>query len=158
MKRIYTILTPLLVTAGVVISISFVPRKSGCDSDALYQETLKKLNTFSLLKDYRVYMKNGKKNAPAEVMSFPITLNRGMKYKFFCAESKEYGGKLLFSLYTTRNSKPDFLFATNYIKETGKVFESIEFQSESTVNCVIVFSFQEGKEGCGVGISSFLKD
>jgi hypothetical protein len=148
----------VLMSLGIFISLSFKSKKSDCDSDELYQQTLKRLNAFSLLKDYRIYLKSKKKNDPAETLYYPITLNRGIKYKFLCGESKDYDGKLTVSLYTVHNSKPDFLFATNYVKDLDKIYESIEFQSESTMNCMIAFSFKDGKAGCGVGISSFLKN
>ena len=158
MKNIVTSAFALFFVFFIFISFSFNIKRSTCDSNELYEQTLKKLSTFSLLKDYRVYLKNAKKGTPAEIVYYPITLNRGVKYKFFGAQSLEYEGKLTISLFTLRNGKPDFLFATNYEKNLNKIYESIEFQSESTMNCLIAFSFKDGKEGCGVGISSFLKD
>lgn len=157
MRRHLLIISKTVIVIGILISISFTYR-SGCDSDELYIQTLKKLSDFSLLKDYRIYLKNKKKADPTEIIYHPITLNRGVKYKFLSAESKEYEGKLIISLYTSANKKPDFLFATNYMKDLNKVYESIEFEVESTMNCLIAFSFKDGKEGCGVGISSFLKN
>jgi hypothetical protein len=159
MKR-YLIITgaSVFMLAGTIASLSFTSRKQECNSDELYQQTLKRLSSFSLLKDYRIYLKNRKKSDPVETVYYPITLNRGVQYKFLSAESSELAGKLVISLYTVRNAKPDFLFATNYMKDIDKIYESIEFQSESTMNCLIAFSFKDGKEGCGVGISSFLKN
>ena len=158
MKRIVSISTASAFIFFIFISFSFIGKKSGCDSNAVYEQALKKLSSFSLLKDYRVYLKAAKKNTPAETVYFPMTLNRGVKYKFFGAQSGEYEGKLTISLFTLRNGKPDFLFATNYENDLNKIYESIEFQSESTMNCLIAFAFKDGKEGCGVGISSFLKN
>jgi hypothetical protein len=158
MRKPFFIVSASLLMFGVLTSFSFTTKRSDCDSDDVYLQTLKKLDEFSLLKDYRVYLQNKKKNTAAETVYYPITLNRGVQYKFLCAESKKYDGKLTISLYTVRNAKPDFLFATNYMKELDKVYESIEFKSESTMNCLVAFSFKDGKEGCGVGISSFLKN
>lgn len=124
----------------------------------LYDQALKKLGSFSLLKDYRVSMKEKKKTGPVEILYTPITLNRGVKYKFLCAQSEGFEGKLIMSLYTNSNNKPDFLFATNYERAINKFYESIEFKSESTMNCFIALSFLDGKEGCAVCVSSFLKN
>lgn len=157
MKKFLFVVFVAFIALGVSISFSFSSKKSGCGSDELYMQTLKKLSDFSLLKDYRIYLKSRKKATPVEIVYYPMTLNRGVKYKFLGAQSSEYEGKLTISLYTVNNSKPDFLFATNYLKEMDKIYESIEFESESTMNCLIAFSFKDGKEGCGVGISSFLK-
>lgn len=155
MKR-YLISMSLLM--GAFISLSFNSKGGDCNSDDLFKEALTKLSEYSLLKDYRFYSKGKSKNQEPEVIYYPITLNRGIHYKFLCAQSAEFEGKLVVSLYTVRNSKPDFLFATNYKKDLNKVYESIEFDSGSTMNCLMAFSFKEGKAGCGVGISSFLQN
>lgn len=156
MKNRFLILTAALVV--LISSSSFKVKKADCNSDEIYKQILGKLSAFSLLKDYRVYMKNKKKSDPTEIVYYPITLNRGVKYKFLSAQSSEFDGKLTISIYTARNAKPDFLFATNYLKDLDKIYESIEFDAESTMNCLIAFSFKDGKEGCGVGVSSFLKN
>jgi hypothetical protein len=157
-KLAYITFTAILCCSIVLINLSFIAKKSDCGTNVLYEQTIKKLSPFSLLKDYRVYLKNKKKSDPVEIVYYPITLNRGVKYKFLGAQSAEYDGKLNISLYTVRNGKPDFLFATNYMKDLDKTYESIEFDAESTMNCLIAFSFKDGKEGCGVGVSSFLKN
>jgi len=158
MKRTTLILSISLFSFLLLISYSFVLKKPTCESDELYEQMIKKLTKFSLLKDYRIYLKSKKKSATPEIVYYPITLNRGMKYKFYGNQSPEFEGKLTISIYHAKGDKPDFLIATNYRKETDKIYESIEFEAESTVNCLIAFSFKEGKEGCGVGISSFLKN
>ena len=157
MKKLALILTAFLFIVSIPLLFSFIVKKEKCDPDALYEQTLKKLSNFSLLKDYRVYMKEKKKDAPVETIFSPITLNRGVKYKFLSSQNTGFEGKLIISLYTNSNNKPDFLFATNYEKAINKFYESIEFKSESTMNCFIAFSFLDGKEGCGVCVSSFLK-
>jgi hypothetical protein len=153
------ILISLLAFVSVFISFSFIGKRTDCDSDELYKQTLMKLSSFSLLKDYRIFLKKKKKSDPdpIEMVYYPITLNRGVKYKFFCAQSADYEGKLIISLYTAHNAKLDYLFATNYVKDLDKIYESIEFDAESTINCIIAFSFKDGQEGCGVGVSSFFK-
>ena len=158
MKKILnTTLKPFIVFL-VFVTFSFIPSKQNCVSDELYESTLKKLSQYALLKDYRIYVPKKKVNDPEATVFFPITLNSGVKYKFWGAQNDKYDGKLTVSLFTTRNGKADFLFATNYRKDIDKFYESIEFQSESTMNCLIAFSFKDGKEGCGLGLSSFLKN
>lgn len=157
MKKMTLRITIFLFVLYMPILYAFV-KKEKCDPDALYEEAMKKLANFSLLKDYRVTMKEKKKTGPVEILYTPITLNRGVKYKFVNLQSVASEGKLVMSLYTSSNNKPDFMFATNYEKSINKFYESIEFKSESTMNCFIALSFLDGKEGCGICVSSFLKN
>jgi hypothetical protein len=148
----------LSICFSIFISYSFIERKPGCDGDHLFQQALGKLSGYSYLKDYRIYLKEKQKSASVEMVYFPFTLNRGVKYKFLSMQNAKLEGQLTISLYSVRNDKPDFLFATNYKKDLNKIYESIEFQVDNTMNVMIGFAFKDGKEGCGVGMSSFLRD
>lgn len=158
MKKLFFTLSIFLFIFSIFISYSFVAKKPSCDSDGLFEQALDKLSGYAYLKDYRIYLKEKKKSAPIETVYFPLTLNRGIKYKFLGTQNSKLEGLLTISLYSVRNEKPDFLFATNYKKEMNKIYESIEFQVDNTMNVMIGFSFKDGKEGCAVGMSSFLRN
>lgn len=130
--------------------------KDTCNSDGLYQQGLKQLKDYTLIKDYRVYLKHKKKNDPVEFAYYPITLNRDVKYKFYCLSSPEYKGKMVMTIYNSM--KREFTVATTYNPATQTWHESLEFLSHSTGNFCIGFYFLNGEEGCGVGMSSFMKD
>ena len=108
------------------------------------------------MKDYRVYLKKKKKNDPIEMAFFPLTMNRGEKYRFYGLQSSALKGKLVITIYN--NMKRENQMATTFNATTQTRYESLEFVCHSTGNFCLAFYFQDGEEGCGVGISSFKKE
>ncbi|MBS1637552.1 MAG: hypothetical protein JST26_16675 [Bacteroidetes bacterium] len=148
MRKIHFIRLLLLL---VIPLMAF--KKEKCNSDILYEETLKKMKKFSLIKDYRIYLKKKKKKDQPEFQYFNITLNRGVKYKFFSVSSSEFTGKMIMNLYS--NPQKEFMVATTLSQASGDPKESVEFLSQTTGNFCVGFYFKDGEEGCGVGILSF---
>lgn len=144
------------VATALLLVVLLCSGKDSCNSDGIYKQALGMLKNYSLIKDYRVYLKKKKKSDPVEFAYFPITLNRDVKYKFYCLSSPEYKGKLVLTLYNSM--KREFTVATTYNPATKTAHESIEFMSHSTGNFCIGFYFLEGEEGCGVGVSSFISN
>jgi hypothetical protein len=128
-------------------------KKDKCNSDALYEQLVLKLKKFSVLKDYRIYMKKKKKLTPDEYEYFTIPLNRGVVYKFQAISNPDFEGKLVINLYN--NPQKEFMFATTLSQGTQNVKESIEFKCQSTGNFCIGYYFLGGVEGCGVAVSAF---
>jgi hypothetical protein len=156
-NHLFRTLAIFAISAGIfVTNISFV---AGCKSDDVYDATLKKMDGFNLIKDYRVYLKPDKANPKKKVStSFPVTLNSGINYKFFLGQNTSYEGELILSLYSINSDKKqDVLIATNYIKSMDKAYPSVEFKSATTINCMLELSFKHNKEGCGVAIAGMKK-
>lgn len=128
-------------------------KKDKCNSDALYEQVVKKVKKFSVLKDYRIYMKKKKKLTAEDYEYFTIPLNRGVVYKFQAISNPDFEGKLIINLYTTPTK--EYMFATTLSQGTKAVHESIEFKCNSTGNYCIGYYFQDGLEGCGVAVSAF---
>lgn len=128
-------------------------KKDKCNCDALYDQVVLKLKKFSVLKDYRIYMKKKKKLTPEEYEYFTIPLNRGVVYKFQAVNNAEFEGKLVINLYN--NPQKEFMFATTLIQGTQNMRESIEFKCQSTGNFCIGYYFLGGVEGCGIAVSAF---
>lgn len=141
---------------GLSLVLLLCSGKDSCNSEGLYQQGLRQLKDYTLIKDYRVYLKHKKKNDPVEYTYYPITLNRDVKYKFYCLSSSEYKGKMVLTIYNSM--KREFTVATTYNPATKTWRESIEFLSHSTGNFCIGFYFLDGEEGCGVGMSSFMRE
>ena len=140
----------------IIIIPLFSFKKDKCNSDAIYNDIVKKLKKFSVLKDYRIYSKKKKNISPEDYEYFTISLNRGVKYKFTALSSGDYEGKLVINLYNT--PQKEFLFATSLIQGTENVRESIEFKCQSTGNFCVGYYFLGGKEGCGVAVSAFQQE
>lgn len=128
-------------------------KKDKCNSDALYEQAVMKLKKFSVLKDYRIYMKKKKKVTPEDYEYFTIPLNRGVVYKFQSISNPDFEGKMVINLYN--NPQKEFMFATTLSQGTKAVKESIEFKCQSTGNFCVGYYFLDGAEGCGVAISAF---
>lgn len=128
-------------------------KKDKCNSDALYEQVVVKLKKFTVLKDYRIYMKKKKKLTLDDYEYFIIPLNRGVVYKFQAISSPDFDGKLVINLYN--NPQKEFMFATTLSQGTKTVKESIEFKCQSTGNFCIGYYFLDGSEGCGVAVSAF---
>lgn len=131
-------------------------KKDKCNSDALYEEALGKLKKFSVLKDYRIYMKKKKKLTPEEYEYFTIPLNRGVVYRFQALSSPDFDGKLVINLYN--NPQKEFMFATTLTQGTKSIRESIEFKCQSTGNFCVGYYFLDGNEGCGVAVTAFKQE
>lgn len=149
MKRKSTILKFLFIL--IIPLLGF--KKDKCNSDPLYEQGLAKLKKFSVLKDFRVYMKKKKKVTAEDYEYVTVALNRGVNYKFQALSSPEFEGKLVMCLYN--NPDKQVMFATTLSQGTGAVRESLEFKCQGTGNYCIGYYFLDGLEGCGVGITAF---
>ncbi len=147
---------PIVLLAAVCLVLCTSFAKDSCNSDPTYQKALAKIKEFNLIKDYRVYIKKKKKGDPPTAVYFPVTMNRGERYRFYGLESPEYKGKMVVTIYN--NMKREFPVATTYNQATQTKLDAIEFKSGSTGTFCIGFYFLDGEEGCGVGISSFKKE
>jgi hypothetical protein len=148
------ILTLVALILPLFFCTSFIRDK--CDSEATYTTALTKLKGYKFLKDYRVYLKKKKKEEPIELLYFPVTLNRGEKYRFYCESNPAFSGSLVINVYN--NMKREFRVATTYEPTTHVKRESVEFVCNSTGVFCLGFYFLDGAEGCGVGISSFTRE
>ena len=127
-----------------------------CNYDKMYNELVKKMKKYTVLKDYRLYMKKNKNLDAGDYQYFTIPLNRGVKYKFAALNSDDYEGKLIINLYN--NPQKEFLFATTLTQGTGTIRESLEFKCQSTGNFCIGYYFLDGVEGCAIAASAFQQE
>lgn len=141
--------------AAIILLLFSSYRGSDCNYEKLYEDGMKKLKKFTLMKDYQVYMKKSKKKDGPEFLKQTITLNRGVRYKFYAVKNDAFDGVPVVTIYN--NEKMEFLLATTYNPAIKHFFEVIEFECKTTGNYCLTFSFLEGKEGCALGISSYMK-
>lgn len=122
----------------------------------LFQKALGKLNNYNLIKDYKIYLKKKKTKDPVEYVYFPVTLNSGERYRFYGLDDQALKGRIVITIYN--NMKRDFQVATTYNVKTKSKLDAIEFLCHTTGTFCVGFSFLDGEEGCGVGISSFKRE
>ena len=126
----------------------------GCVSEQMNKEAVSKLKKYSLIENYPFYMKKKKKKDVPETKKVIVTLNNGMRYKFFSIKNPDYEGIPILTIYN--NEKMEFMVASTYNANMNKFYNDMEFECKTTGNYCLVFSFFEGEEGCGLGIYSLL--
>ncbi len=146
----------VLIVALALSTFSF--KRGGCDKEELMPMAVEKLKKFTLIQDFPFFMnKKKKKEEGPEVKRQVITLNRGVRYKFFAIRNTNYPGLPIVTIYN--NEKMEFLVGTTYNTQLQKFYEVIEFECKTTGNYLLQFSIQNNAEGCGLGVfSSLVKD
>ncbi|WP_317897994.1 hypothetical protein [Aurantibacillus circumpalustris] len=99
-------------------------------------------------------MKKKKGSASIEYKKQVITLNRGVRYKFFAVRNKDYEGQPILTIYN--NEKQEFMLGSTYNSTFKKFYNELEFECKTTGNYCLSFSFLDGEEGCALGIFSSL--
>lgn len=148
----------LLITAVFIFytAMSFnTIKKKDCNSENLLSKGFDRLKKYSLVKGYPFSFKEKKKDKPADCLKQIVTLNRGVKYKFFAVHSEDFDGKPVITIHN--NEKQEFLLASSYNFNFKTFYEEINFECKTTGNYCLGFSFLDGKEGCAVGIMAFLE-
>lgn len=145
-----TILYPLLM---ILFFASFVKKdKDGCDRQKLLEKVVPKLKKFTIIQDYPFAFKKKKKNGEIEYNNNVITLNRGIRYRFFAVKNDELDGIPVVTIYN--NTKHEIMFGSTYSSGRKAFYDDIEFECKTTGNYCLSFSFLEGVEGCALGVFS----
>lgn len=131
---------------------SFIIKKKECDRQALLDIATTKIKKFVLIKDYPFSFKKKKKNDPIEYSKQTVMLNRGITYRFYAVKNEEFEGVPIVYIYN--NEKQEFLLGSTYNTALNKFYDEIKFECKSTGNYCLSFCFQDGLEGCGLGVFS----
>jgi len=148
----------IIITSFVIFysAMSFnTMKKKECNSEQLLSKGFDRLKKYSLIKGYPFSFNEKKKNKPVEYLKQIVTLNRGVKYKFFAVPNDDFEGQPVITIHN--NEKQEFLLATTYNFNFKKFYDEINFECKTTGNYCLSFSFLDGKEGCAVGIMAFLE-
>jgi len=104
------------------------------------------------LKDFRIQLGSGDKEAGLRYKGiFPMSKN--MKYKFTLCTAEKSVGLLIMNI--TDNSGRKLL--SSYDPQSGKTFQSVEFQCNKTGTYNINFDFMNHSSGSGIGIISLVR-
>jgi hypothetical protein len=151
-----------LVYPFLILSVFFMCsgfydlKRGGCNNSELIKEAVDQLKKYTLVQEFPFYMKKKKKDE-IEYKKQIITLNRGVRYKFFTVRNPDYEGMPILSIYN--NEKQEFLLGTTYNATFKKFYSELEFECKTTGNYCLSFSFQDGLEGCALGIfASLIKE
>lgn len=126
------------------------PCHSQCN-DELLKKANANIGDYTFVKDFKIKLKKMEKNKPIPYIRSTVILNQGSKYRVLAAEAQEYKSKLIYSLYTSDG----FLMGSSYSAQTKKHYNGIDFDCKQTGAYYITFYFEDGKEGCAVGVLTF---
>ena len=104
------------------------------------------------LKDFVIKLPTATNPADAPVHKANFYFMKNQNYRFTMCNSDDSEGELVLALYDKQK-----LITTTYLKSSGKVYSSVDFECNKTGLYQLWFSFKDGSKGYGVGIVSLVK-
>lgn len=129
-------------------------KKGDCTTSEMTAAAVDQLKKFTLIQQFPFYMKKKKKSDETEYKKQIITLNRGVRYKFYAVKNNDYDGQPILAIYN--NEKQEFLLGSTYNPTFKRFYNELEFECKTTGNYCLSFSFLDGMEGCALGVFSSL--
>ncbi len=139
-----------ILSLTVLFSSFYSVKKGGCEKESLMTEATSKLKKYTLIQDFPFYIKKRKKSGEIEFRKQVITLNRGVNYKFYTIRNNDYEGMPILTIYN--NEKQEILLGSTYNNAMKKFYSEIDFECKTTGNYCLSLSFQDGMEGCAIGV------
>ena len=109
-------------------------------------------NDATYLKDYVVKLPKATKADNPPVARHTLALHKNIHYRFTICNSEKYPGKGILRIYDTKG-----MLATNYLKKTGKIYNSVDFFCKKSGAYTVYISFKDGEPGMAVSILSYVK-
>lgn len=109
-----------------------------------------KLEDARFLKSWPVQLPEQGRGEPLPQVSFKMPLTAGTTYKIFACNAEELPGKVIMSI---RNHNDD-LVVTSYMVEQKRHLPMIMFPVGMSGIYTFSFYFEDGKEGCAIGVVS----
>ncbi len=111
-----------------------------------------KLGDTRFLKSFPVQLEAQKAGSSLPVSRFNMVFNSGTTYKIFACNASELPGKVIISLY-----HQDRLMGTTYLIEQKRHLPHIQFNCNMSGVYHIDLYFEDGNQGCAMGIVSSVK-
>ncbi|MBI5218683.1 MAG: hypothetical protein HY958_07130 [Bacteroidia bacterium] len=143
MKKILCITLTLLIAIPAIM-------KAQCNQQLvdIAVQDIKGVATY--MKDFKVRLKAQEPRKQQPIAKFSVTMSKGQTYRLSVANAKEYKGQAIIQLYDN-----DKLQGSSFFK--GKDYKFFDFICQKTAPYLIYITFNDGKEGCAVGILSVVK-
>jgi hypothetical protein len=81
-----------------------------------------------------------------------VAMRKSNRYRFTICTDEESSGEAILELFDEAKK-----VGSSYIPETGKTYQSFDFDCTKSAVYVIFVSFKDGKEGSAIGILSHIK-
>lgn len=142
----------LLIFFPILLLFSNLTTKAQCNANlvTVCSETLSEDATY--LKELRARLKEHQSGQQMPVARFSLLLNSGNHYRFNICNAEEFDSKAILQLYDKEK-----LLGTSYFSKTNKHYPFFDFICPKTGVYKVLISFEDGKEGCAVGILSLVK-
>lgn len=125
---------------------------SGQCGDALLDICHGKLGDTRFLKSFPIEHEAKKSGEALKITRYNMVFNSGTTYKIFACNAEEYQGKVIISLY-----HQDRLMGTTYLVDQKRHLPHMQFNCGMSGIYHIDFYFEDGKQGCAVGVVSAVK-
>ncbi|MBN2669637.1 MAG: hypothetical protein JXR60_10460 [Bacteroidales bacterium] len=125
--------------------------KAQCNSSLVTVCSAKLSDDATYLKELRARLQAHESGQQMPVARFSLLLNKGNHYRFNICNAEEFEGQAILQLYDK-----DKLLGTSYFSKTKKHYPSFDFICPKTGVYKVLISFEDGKEGCAVGILSLV--
>lgn len=111
-----------------------------------------KLQDTRFLRSFPVQLEAQKPGGSLPVTRFNMVFNSGTIYRIFACNAQEYPGKVIISIYFQ-----DRLIGTTYLVDQKRHLPHIQFNCGMSGVYHIDFYFEDGKQGCAMGMVSSVK-
>ena len=146
MKKIF-ILTLVLFT------VAFFSQAVKAQTEAQRIELCTKAaGNCTFLSSYQAQLAAAKTGEKAPDFKQAVALRKGNKYRLTVCTDEESSGEAVLEMFDETKK-----MGSSYNPETGKTYQSFDFDCNKTAYYVIFISFRDGKEGSAVGILSHVK-
>ncbi len=143
MKKVFLLL--------VFFTIIIAGTNAQC-GDALIDICHEHLGDTRFLRSFPVQLDEQSSGGSLPVQRYNMVLNAGTTYRIFACNAEEYPGKVIISLYFQ-----DRLVGTTYLVDQRRHLPFIQFNCNTSGVYNIDFYFEDGKEGCAMGMVSSFK-
>ena len=146
MKKIF-FLTTLLFT------VAFFSQSVMAQTEAQKIELCTKMaQGATFLESYTVQLDGAKDGERAPISKKALAMRKGNKYRFTICTDEESPDEAILQLFDEAK-----LMGSSFNPETGKVYQSFDFDCSKTIICIIFLSFKNGKGGSAVAVLSHVK-
>lgn len=140
----------IYITLAILMYLIPVQSKAQCNPQLVNIAVADLKGVATYMKDFKVRLKAQEPRKQQPIAKFSVTLSKGQTYRLSVANAKEFAGQGVIQLYDN-----DKLQGSSFYK--GKDYKFFDFVCQKTSSYIAFISFNEGKEGCAVGILSVLK-
>lgn len=138
----------IIAISPLFLLFSSFDAKGQC-GDELVNVCHGKLGNTRFIRSFPIQHSERESGASPRVTRYDLILNRGTTYRIFSCNDKTKPGKVIVSLY-----RGDQLIATTYDINTQRHFPYIEYPCNASGKYYLTFTFEDGNEGCAVGMIS----